>query len=73
MVSVMKSLTRQVLVINPSKTYPKGRQRQRWLNRIKKNLYQADVTVKMIKSGKRNRQKAVKNLVKAAKQPIKQL
>ena len=55
---------RQVLVSKINKTRPRGRPRQRWLDRVKKDLFQVDETARIEDADNRDRWKG---LVEAAK------
>ncbi|KAL4083726.1 hypothetical protein QTP88_029042 [Uroleucon formosanum] len=58
------SVMRQVLVSKLYKTRPRGRPRQRWLDRVKKDLIQVDETARIEDADNRDRWKG---LVEAAK------
>lgn len=51
------STMRQVLSAKPNKTRSRGRPRQRWLDRVKKYLYQVDETASIEEAGNRRIEK----------------
>lgn len=58
------SQMRQVVISKPNKTRPRGRPRQRWMDRVKKDLMQVDKTAIIEDADNRDRWRGI---VEAAK------